>query len=318
MSLVVNIYKKNFLQRYDEDGIFPFANSSDFPGLSCEQGSFRNSAGIEIRYFYYSYEAYDPSKLILLCPGLGPGHRGYFSEIDALCRAGYKVLTLDYTGCGASGGERLSSCNAPVKDARELLEHLQPEGEILPVGHSLGGYTALCLANLLPAVHRAVVISAFADISDLLVGFLKLRLLANRVKRFEQKLDPAYGSLDNHAYLASTQDKLLWIHSKDDPMVNYSLNAGQVLNLNNPNVRVVTVEGKKHMPQYTSEALKTMNAWMGEYNRLVREKKLQTKAEKQAFFADKPVTRMTEQDPAVIGEILRFLQGACEERNPAK
>ena len=50
-------------------------------------------------------------------------------------------------------------------------------------------------------------------------------------------------------------------------------------------------------------------SWMGGYDRLVREKKLTTPEEKQAYFADKPAAGMTEQDPAVIGEILRFLRG---------
>lgn len=309
MGVIVSLYKKNFLQRYDVPEAIPFSCCDDFPGLCCEQGAFRNSSDVQIRYFSYFYGGYDPGKVILLCPGLGPGHIGYFSEIDALCRAGFRVLTLDYTGCGASGGERLPSCNAPTRDAVELLERLKPRGEIIPVGHSLGGYTALNLANLLPEVRRAVIISGFVGIADEMMGFVKLRVLANRIKRFERKLDPRYGGLDNRAYLAKTRDKLLWIHSKDDPVVSYQHNAKQVLRLGNPNVRVVTVEGKKHLPQYTAEALQKMNAWMGGYDRLVREKKLTTPEEKQAYFADKPAAGMTEQDPAVIGEILRFLRG---------
>ncbi len=309
MGVVVSLYKKNFLQRYDVPEAIPFSGCDDFPGLCCEQASFRNSSDVEIRYFSYFHEGYDPEKVVLLCPGLGPGHVGYFSEIDALCRGGLRVLTLDYTGCGASGGERLPSCNAPTGDAVELLERLKLRGEIIPVGHSLGGYTALNLANLLPDVRRAVIISGFVGIADEMMGFVKLRLLANRIKRFEQKLDPRYVRLDNRAYLAKTGDKLLWIHSTDDPVVSYRHNAEQVARIGNPNVRVLTVEGKKHMPQYTFEALKKMNAWMGGYDRLIREKKLTTPEEKKAYFADKPAAGMTEQDPAVIGEILRFLRG---------
>ncbi len=309
MGIIVNMYKKNFFQRYDVPEDIPFFSCGDFPGLRCTQGSFRNSSEIEIRYFIYSYEGYDEDRLILFCHGLGPGHTAYLAEIDALCRAGFRVLTLDYTGCGASGGERLSSCNAPTRDAVELLEHLKPQEEILPVGHSLGGYTALNLANLLPGVHRAVIISGFIGIADEMMGFVKLRFLANRVKRFERKLDPRYGSLDNRAYLKTTRDRLLWIHSTDDPVVGYRDNAAQVLRIGNPNVRVITVEHKQHMPQYTAEALNKMNAWIGEYNRLVREKKLTTLEEKKAYFSDKPVGQMTAQDPAVMDEILRFLRG---------
>lgn len=307
MSITVNIYKKNFLQRYDKDEAIPYFSGADFPGLACGDGAFRNAAGVSVRYFTYCYDGYDQSRTILFCPGMGPGHTAYLSEIETLCRAGYRVLTLDYTGCGESGGERLPSVNAPTKDALELLELLKPQEEIIPVGHSLGGYTALNIAHLLPAVTRAVIISGFVSIADEMVGFVRFRFLANIIRRYEKKLDPQLGSLDNRAYLANTQDRLLWIHSTDDPMVNYSHNAGQALALGNPNVRVITAEHRRHNPQYTDEALQTMNEWIGEYNRLVRERQLTTPEEKKAYFADKSIGRMTAQDPAVYDEILPFI-----------
>ena len=307
MGIIVNLYKKNFLQRYDKDGAIPFYSTADFPGLVCEEGSFRNSADTEIRYFIYYYEGYRTDKLILFCHGLGPGHTAYLSEIETLCKAGYRILTLDYTGCDASGGERLTSCNAPTRDAIELLEHLEPKEEIIPVGQSLGGYTVLNVAHLRPDVTRAVIISGFVSISDMMKGFVKMRLLANEVKRFEKKLDPEFGSLDNYAYLRTTTDKILWIHSSDDPVVDYKCNAVPVLKLGNPNVRVITEEHKKHNPQYAAEALDTMNDWMGEYYRLVREKQLETLEAKRAYFTDKPIARMTTQDPAVYEEILKFI-----------
>ncbi|MBO4410643.1 MAG: alpha/beta hydrolase [Lachnospiraceae bacterium] len=307
MDPISKRYEKAFLQRFDQDGAIPYYSAEDFPGLQCTTDSFQNTAGVTIRYFIYHYEAYDRKKLILFCPGMGPGHTAYLAEIETLCRAGYRILTLDYTGCGASGGEKLTSVNAPTRDAMELLGLLQSKEEIIPVGHSLGGYTALNLAHLRPDVTRAVILSGFVSIADEMMGFVKLRFLANFVKRFEEKLDPEYGALDNREYLSSTTDKLLWIHSTDDPMVNYKYNAGQVSELGNPNVRVLTAEHKKHNPQYSAEALATMNAWIGEYGRLVKEKQLETLEAKKAFFADKPVARMTAQDPAVYEEILSFI-----------
>ena len=307
MGLIANIYKKNILQRYDKDEAIPYYCTEDFPGLECTQGEFQNSENVLIRFFTYRYKEYDQSKLILFCPGIGPGHTAYFAEIETLCQAGYRVLTLDYTGCGTSGGERMNSVNAPTRDVMELLDLFSPKEEVIPIGHSLGGYTALNIAHLIPAVKRAVIISGFVSISDEMMGYAKLRILANRVKSFEKKLIPRYGSIDNRAYLATTKDKLLWIHSTDDPMVNYKYNAGHVLKIANPNVRVITVENKKHNPEYTDEALKTMRAWMGEYYRLIREKKLATPDARAAYFADKPIGRMTEQDPAIFDEILKFI-----------
>ena len=308
MGLIIDLYQKNFLQRFDKDGAIPYYSASDFPGLILEQGSFLNGSGNLIQYFTYHYEDYDKDKLLLFCPGMGPGHTAYLAEIETLCRSGYRVLTLDYTGCGASEGERLPSVNKPTRDIMELLDLLQPQEEVIPVGHSLGGYTALNIAHLIPSVRRAVVLSGFIGIADEMIGFVKLRLLANRVKQYEKNLDPLYGTLDNCAYLASTKDRILWIHSTDDPMANYRHNAERAAKLSNPNVRVITVEHKKHNPQYSAKALETMNAWIGEYNRLIQEKKLGSLEEKKAYFADKPIGYMTEQDPVIYDEILCFLR----------
>ncbi len=308
MGFVVNQYQKNFLQRFDKDVAIPYFSPADFPGLFCEESSFHNTEGIKIRYFIYRYEEFDPGKLILFCPGIGPGHTAYLAEIETICRAGYRVLTLDYIGCGASDGERLFSVNAPTRDALELLSRLRPQEEVIPVGHSLGGYTALNLARLSPTIKRAVILSGFISIADEMMGFVKFRLLANRVKRFEQKLDPRYGSPDNRSYLASTTDDILWIHSTDDPMVNYKYNAGRLSKMQNPHLRLITVEQKKHNPQYAPDALRTMNDWIGTYNRLVQENKLATVEARKAYFADKPIRQMTAQDPAIWEEILRFIK----------
>ena len=96
-----------------------------------------------------------------------------------------------------------------------------------------------------------------------MIGFVRFPFLANIIRRYEKKLDPRFCTLDNCAYLAETRDRLLWIHSTDDPIVNYSHNAGQVIALGNPNVRVIMAEHKRHNPQYSAEALETMNEWIG-------------------------------------------------------
>ena len=132
--------------------------------------------------------------------------------------------------------------------------------------------------------------------------------MANRVKRYEEKLLPRYGRGDNRAYLATTQKRILWIHSTDDPMVNYKYNAGRVVQMGNPYLRVLTVEGKRHNPQYSKEALDTMSAWFGQYNRLLREGRLDTAEARADYFADKPISMMTRQDPEIYREILSFLR----------
>ena len=308
VCVFTHIYKKNFLKRFDKDGAIPYYTAADFDGLNVFCGEFENSLCVKIKYFFYSYVGYKSEKLIVFCPGMGAGHAAYLGEIERFCRAGYRVLTLDYTGCGESGGKIMPSVNAPTRDVIELIAALDIEEELIVIGHSLGGYTALNVANLLPRVKRAVVISAFMSISDEMIGFFKLRAFADTVKRFESRLDPVYGNIDNLSYIARTTDKLLWIHSIDDPIVNYEYNAGQAAKAGNPNVKVVTVNGKKHNPYYTFAALKTMNEQIGEYERLIKSNQLKTLEERKAFFADKPIKNMTEHDQAVFDEILSFIR----------
>ena len=52
-----------------------------------------------------------------------------------------------------------------------------------------------------------------------------------------------------------------------------------------------------------------MQESFGTFNRLVAEGKLQTLEEKRAFFADRPAAKMTVQDDAVMGEVMRFIKG---------
>ena len=92
---LIKLYKDNFLIRFDKDPAIPYYSYQDFPNLHYEENSFANSLGIKVCYFTYSYDGYDKNKTILFCPGIGPGHTAYLSEIELLCKAGYKVITLD-------------------------------------------------------------------------------------------------------------------------------------------------------------------------------------------------------------------------------
>ena len=308
MGFIVKLYRKNFIQRFDKDGAIPYYSADDFVGLSCEEKTFQNSLGIEIHYFFYSYANAKTDKIVLLCPGIGPGHTGYLTEIELLCKNGYRVLTLDYTGCGASAGESLLSINEPTRDIIELLSLLNLKEEIILVGHSLGAYTSLNVIHLLPSITKAVIISGFVGVSDELLGFLKLRCFANIAKRYEQKINPEYGSIDNWKYLKNTTDKLLFIHSIDDAVVHFKNNTRKVMKLNNPNLSFKIVEGKKHNPNYSSEALGKMNAWIGQYNTLIRQGDLNTLEERKRYFSDKPIGEMTEQDPEIWELILNFIR----------
>ena len=305
---LIKLYKDNFLQRQDKDPAIPYYSHNDFPNLIYEENSFTNSLGIKLNYFFYSYKGYDPNKIVFFCHGLEPGHTAYLTEIELLCKSGYKVLTMDYTGCGSSEGETLPSINRPAKDVIELLDYLKLKEEIVLIGHSLGGYTALTVINQTPSIKKAVIISGFVTIASEMLGFVKLHILANVFQRYENKLNPDYKKVNNWKYLKKTNDNILFFHSTDDTMVKYKYNTGKVAKIKNPCLRIYTYEGKKHNPNYSKEGLEYMNMAMGGYFQSLRNGELTTLEERKQYFADKPIGKMTDQDKDVWKIILDFIK----------
>ena len=309
MSLVIRSYKKNLLKRYDKDGAIPYLSYQDFPGLHFEEYSFINSVGTKISYFYYNYDNPKPNKVVVFCHGIGPGHTAYLAEIEALCKNGYKVLTLDYTGCDRSGGDEMDSMNTPTRDVIDLLRHLNLKDEIILIGHSLGGYTALNVINKLNFIHKAVVISGFISLKYEAKTLAKLSAFANEILKYEKKTNPEYFGIDNISYLKTTTDKLLFIQSKDDFLVDYKTGLKEVKSFNNPNITCVSEEGKKHNPTYTKEAVELMTKTINEYNSLINNKKLDTLEKRKEFFKDITAFDMTVQDPRITKIIISFLEG---------
>ena len=148
MGIISRLYIKNFVCRYDKAIGVPYYSYSDFNGLNQEEYTFNNSKGTELHYFYFYYDNYKKDKVVLFLHGLECGHAAYMAEINELAKRGYKVLTIDYTGCGDSKGKYLGSLFTPTRDVLELLDKLSLKEEIVLVGHSLGGFTALNLINL--------------------------------------------------------------------------------------------------------------------------------------------------------------------------
>ena len=308
MGPIARKYREQLLCRYDKDGYTPYLSASDYPGLSCDEGTFVNTAGVAVEFFRYRYENYDPAKLVVFCHGLGAGHTAYLAEIEYLCKNGLQVLTLDYTGCDKSGGDGMLSVNRPTRDVIELLDFVKPAEELSVVGHSLGGYTALNVIRMVDRVKRGVIISGFLYSRQMLGHFIKNRLIHYLVERVERKNDPAIACADNGKYLKHTTDRLLFIASGDDPMVPFSIGAGLAQTLGNDKLEFLVEQNKKHNPTYTAEALAFMQASFGEFAQKVNDGTLKTLEDKQAFFADRPAAKMTAQDPHVMDAVVKFIK----------
>ena len=307
MSFLIDKYKEAFIHRYDKDGIIPYLSHLDFLPLEMNKNSFVSSRGVKISYFIYHYQNFKKDKVVLFCPGIGPGHTAYMREINSLCLKGYKVISLDYMGTGESEGDSLYSLNEPTRDVNDLLNHLKLKEEVILMGHSLGGYTSLNIINIRDDIKKAVIISGFLSIKLLLKGYIKLNPLVKKIARYEESLDDLYGKIDNLAYLKSTTDKIMYIHSKDDNNVLFKYGLGLLENINNPNITKVIVDNKLHNPTYTVEAIKYMNDAFASYTNLVKKKKLISLEEKKEYMSRFSALKMTEQDQEIIDMITNFI-----------
>ncbi len=113
-------------------------------------------------------------------PGTGPLTvflPGYMSDmtgtkaeaLDGWAAAQWRAfLRLDYSGCGASGGDFLDgSIGRWTADARAVIDHVAPGARVVLVGSSMGGWIALRLGVLLEGRLAGLVgIAAAPDFTD--------------------------------------------------------------------------------------------------------------------------------------------------------
>ena len=307
MGIVSKVYINKFVCRYDKEVGVPYYVYTDFKCLNQEAYTFNNSKRIEIHYFFYYYANYKDDKIILFLPGLGPGHASYMREIETLAKRGYKVLTLDYTGCGESKGPYLGSLNAPTRDTIDLLNLLNLDKPIVVMGHSLGGFTALKVASLKKEINKVVVMSPIVTIRPMIFNASKSKFITHFVLKYERKVEKEYDKIDVPNYLKTTSDDILFIQSVDDPMVPYETSLKVAEECGNPHVQTIRFENKKHNPNYTLEAVQYMNEVFGAFNRRVMDKAIATDEERINYFKDVSIKRLTEQDQNLFNQIEEFI-----------
>ena len=308
MGYIAKVYIKRFVCRYDKEVGVPYHSYLDFKGLKQESFTFNNSKGIEIHCFYYYYDNYQKDKIVVFCHGMGPGHVSYLADIDALARRGYKVLTLDYRGCGESKGPYLGSLNAPTRDVMDLLDYVKLDQQIILVGHSLGGFTALKVASLHKEITKVVVLAPIVTTRPMVFNASKSKFITHFILKYERKVEKEYDSIDLPKYLGNTTDNILFIQSVDDPMVPYETSLKVAEETNNPHIQIIKLNNRKHNPNYTEAAVNYMNEIFGAYNRLAKYKKIASDEERIAYFKDVSLDRLTEQDEELFDKIKNFIE----------
>ena len=310
------IYQSKVFPRSEETGAIFYYSRGDFPGLQSRAYPFRSSKGHTLSGYLYFREGYRPDRLVVFDHGIGSGHRGYMKEINLLTEHGFRVFAYDHTGCMESGGETTGGLCHSLVDLDDALSTLKQDEEfrsldLSVMGHSWGAFSTLNIAAFHPEISHLVAISGFrsfdAMIRQSFGGILKKT--GERIYREEAALNPRYSSSDAVGVLKNTSAKALILHSKDDPVVSYKTHFASMRDAlaDRENITFYSMDGKRHNPNYTEDAVAYKDAFFKTYRKALKKKQLTTDAEKTAFRNRFDWERMTSQDEKVWKVIFDFL-----------
>ncbi len=309
---IETIYKSQLFTRYDDTGLVNYFSHKNFQGLNAKPYAFKSSHGHPLQGYFYDYDSYDPTRLIIFDHGLGGGHRSYMKEIECLCAAGYRVFTYDHSGCMASGGAHTGGFARSLGDLDDALKALKkdddiPTNDISIMGHSWGGLATLNITALHPDIRRLVVLSGPISVNAMMKqtfpGFL--RGYRKHILKLEAEANPDYMGYDAVSTLKNTTAKALLIYSDNDGIVKkkYHYDILRAALGDRENIQFYLTENKRHNPNYTVDAVQ----YLGTLAAAMKKQMPKTEEEKAAFRNSFDWHRMTAQDEDVWAKIIDFL-----------
>ena len=316
LKKVHSIFAKTVYARAEEQPYIFLFSHKDFDGLNQSSFDVESSLGHTLKGYFYYYDNPKSDKIIVFDHGMFGGHRSYMKEIEMLARGGYLVYAYDHTGCMESGGSGTNGFAQSLRDLDEVISELKKldriKGrEINVVGHSWGAFSTLNIVRFHPDIKKIVPISGFISPRDIIYQYFGgfLRIFAKGIYKIELANNPVYMECSAIDTLKNSDVKALIFHSPNDHMVSYKkhfLKLQRSLD-NKTDIEFVTVEGGKHNPNYTLNALVEKSKFQSKMNALLKKGKLSTDEEHKAFKKSFDWDKITEQNLEVWDKIYKFL-----------
>ena len=315
-GLIVNGYKTRMLTRHDPDGAVFYYSPEDF-GLEYEEYDFIGQGGQKLSGYFYKKGEPRADKIVVFEHGMGCGHRAYMREISVIVEAGYLVFAYDHTGTLASGGENIGGLTQSLVDLDIAIKALKASGrtlgrDIAVIGHSWGGYSTMNIGAFHKDITHLVAMSGYPSVRTMLETMMTGIMSGYVPALFKSEADTfgGYAYADARYSLFTTNAKVMLIHSTDDPTAKYSmLEAVKDAICERENTVFLTLEGKKHNPTYTDDAVSYKDEFFAELTAARKKKMLSTPEARAEFRARFDFDRMTVQDMDVWNKIFAFLEG---------
>ncbi len=263
--------------------------------------------------FIYSCAEIEKCKtLIIFSHGMGPGQCAYMTEIAYFCRQGCAVLAFDCSGCTLSEGKALKGlenstrCLAAAAAFAKADPRLKDK-KMVYVGHSMGGYSALC-AGRFEEVDGAVAFAAPDSPSRVLsyrAEEVTGRPLAYLIRPFLKVV--AFFLLGRYANVRASRAvkksgvKALLFQGDADPQVPLEVSAYSALK--SGGAQCVLCAGKGHNPYNTFAAEKLLKE-LGQG--LARADKMSGQ-EREEFFSSRDYFAICEEDASVMARAMDFI-----------
>ncbi len=291
-----------FNKRMDKNPLLKYRDMQEF-GINGEAISLNYGNDI-IRGFVYGDSA--KKSTLIFCHGLGAGCAAYTTEIATLVEGGYRVIALDYRGCGISDGEKVGGMNVGLECVIACVNYAKSRfgGKIVLVGHSWGAYNALCATKFVE-VDRVVALappespshiftdgicSTLGKWAWIFLPFVSLALtLTNGLK----------GDLSASRCIDKSGTLALVVQGGKDGVVKVDVAAFYRCRGNN--VETLFCEEKRHSPQLSLQSENLLVSMLSCLNGELSDEEKKEKLEKMDFVA------MCGQDAEVWSKIFDFI-----------
>lgn len=309
-ALAATVQLKAFGTRFNKNPLLKYFSAEDFC-LTTQAVECRSFGHILGGFIYSDRPLAECAALVVFCHGMGPGQCSYTTEIAYFCRHGYAVLALDSQGCGLSSGKALKGLEAGIYSAvaaynlakgREELKHFK----VFFVGHSMGGYAALCAA----ALCRASGAVAFAppespvpvvcNLASKVIGRSLAALVRPFLRAFARLYVGRYANMRASKALKGSGVPAIIFQGDGDKTVPQALSAysfcGELASC-------VLCRGKGHNPYNTQRAERLL----GELSAAVASAGGMAEPERTALFSSVDYTAVCEEDEEVMSSALAFI-----------